>query len=191
MQFAREPLVGSSPYPYDLAWRQVHDIDADVGQVFSLIAGAVLCITAFVLWIVAVPFHPVHIDYATLIVATAMVLFFHELAHAAMFTCGRDRGLRVECAWQKYRPHLRYHGAVSRSRYIAVLLAPLAALTVMPIVASVALSLHSGDLVVISLLNALVSGGDAIAVALVLLQVPAHAVVQRRGDCVIWKPVSA
>jgi hypothetical protein len=191
MQFAREPLVGSSPYPYDLAWRQVHDIAADMGQVFSIVVGAVLCIAAFTLWIVAVPFHPVRIDYASLIVATTIVVFFHELAHAATFTWGRDRGRRVECAFQKYRPHLRYHGAVSRSRYIAVLLAPLVALTLLPIVASVALSLHSGDLVVISLLNALVSGGDVLAAALVLLQVPANGIVQRRGDCVIWKAARA
>lgn len=191
MQFAREPLVGSSPYPYDVAWRQVHDIAADVGQVFAIVVGAVLCIAAFALWIVAVPFHPVRIDYATLLIAAAMVLFFHELAHAATFTWGRDRGRRVEVVLQKYRPHLRYHGAVSRSRYIAVLLAPLVAITLLPILASIALSLRSGDLVVISLLNALVSGGDVLAAALVLLQVPANGIVQRRGDCVIWRAVQA
>ena len=191
MQFAREPLVGSSPYPYDIAWRQVYEIDANVGQVLSIVAGAVLCIAAFGLWLLAVPFKPVRIDYPTLLIATVMVLFFHELAHAIMFTWGRARGLRVECAWQKYRPHLRYHGAVSRSRYIAVLLAPLVAVSVVPILVSAALSLHSGDLVLISLLNALVSGSDAIAAAFVLLQVPANAIVQRRGDCVIWRAVPA
>jgi Putative zincin peptidase len=191
MQFAREPLVGSSPYPYDVAWRQVYEIDASVGQVLSIVAGAILCLATFVLWLLAVPFRPVRIDYATLLVAAVMVLFFHELAHAAVFTCGRARGLRVECEWQKYRPHLRYHGAVSRSRYIAVLLAPLAVVSLVPIAVSAALSLHSGDLVLISLLNALVSGGDAIAAAFVLLQVPANAIVERRGDCVIWKAVAA
>jgi hypothetical protein len=36
-----------------------------------------------------------------------------------------------------------------------------------------------------------VSGGDAIAAALVLLRVPANAVVQRRGECVIWRAVNA
>jgi hypothetical protein len=65
------------------------------------------------------------------------------------------------------------------------------AITLMPIVASVALSLHSGDLVVVSVLNALVSGGDVLAAALVLLQVPANGIVQRRGDCVIWKSARA
>ena len=191
MQFAREPLVGSSPYPYDVAWRQVHDLDGEAGMVISLVAGAVLCMATFAVWLLAVPFHSIRIDYATLLVATAMVLFFHELAHAIAFTCGRARGLRVECAWQKYRPHLRYHGAVSRARYIAVLFAPLAAVSIAPVAASIVLSLRSGDLVLISLLNALASGGDAIAAALVLLQVPANAVVQRRGECVIWRAVNA
>jgi hypothetical protein len=191
MQFAREPLVGSSPYPYDIAWRQVQELDGHVGLVISLVAGTVLCMATFAVWLLAAPFRSVRIDYATLLVAAAMVLFFHELAHAMMFTCGRARGLRVECAWQKYRPHLRYHGAVSRARYIAVLAAPLAAVSLAPILASVVLSLHSGDLVLVSLLNALVSGGDAIALALVLLQVPANAVVQRRGECVIWRAVNA
>jgi len=190
MQFVRDPLVGSSPYPYDVAWRQVHEIGAEVGVVLSLVAGAVLCMATLVLWIIAVPFHPVRIDYTTLAIATAMVLVFHELSHAVMFTCGRVRGLRVECVWQKYRPHLRYHGAVSRSRYIAVLVAPLVAVSIVPIVVSVVLSLHSGDLVLISLLNALVSGGDAIAAALVLLQVPANGIVQRRGECVIWRAIA-
>ena len=189
MQFVREPLVGSSPYPYDVAWRQVHEVGDEVGLVLSAFSGLLLCLATFALWM-TVPFHAVRIDYATVMVATVMVLFFHELAHAAMFTCGRARGLRVECAWQKYRPHLRYHGAVSRSRYIAVLLAPLAVVSIAPIAVSLLLSLHSGDLVLISLLNALVSGGDAVAAALVLLQVPANAVVQRRGECVIWRAVT-
>jgi hypothetical protein len=191
MQTVREPIVGSHPYPYDVAWRQVHEIGDEVGVVLSLVAGAVLCMATFVLWIMAVPFRPVHVDYATLTLAAALVLFFHELAHAMAFTCGRARGLRVECAWQKYRPHLRYHGAVSRSRYIAVLVAPLVAVSLAPILVSAMLPVHSGDLMLISLLNALVSGGDAIAAGLVLLQVPANAVVQRRGECVIWRSLAA
>ena len=191
MQFAREPLVGSSPYPYDVAWRQVYEIDASVGQVLSIVAGAILCLFTFVLWLLAVPLRPLRVDYATLMIAAVMVLFFHELAHAMMFTCGRARGLRVECAWQKYRPHLRYHGAVSRSRYIAVLMAPMVLVSLLPIVVAAVLSLRTGDLMLISLLNALVSGGDAIAAAFVLLQVPANAIVQRRGDCVIWKAAAA
>ena len=127
MQTAREPIVGSSPYPYDFAWRQVHEFDGSAGLVVTLVAGAMLCMATLVMWIVLVPFNPVRIDYQTLLVATALVLFFHELSHAVAFSCGRARGLRVECAWQKYRPHLRYQGAVSRTHYLAVLAAPIEA----------------------------------------------------------------
>ena len=190
MQTAREPIVGSSPYPYDFAWRQVHDLDGGAGQVVTLVAGATLCMATLVLWLVFVPFSPVRVDYQTLLVATALVLFFHELAHAVAFSCGRARGLRIECAWQKYRPHLRYQGAVSRTHYLAVLAAPMVAVSLAPVALSLILSLHSGDLVLVSLLNALVSGGDAVAAALVMLQVPGQAFVQRRGDCVIWKPAT-
>jgi Putative zincin peptidase len=191
MQTAREPIVGSSPYPYDFAWRQVHEFDGSAGLVVTLVAGAMLCMATLVLWLVLVPFNPVRIDYQTLLVATVLVLFFHELSHAVAFSCGRTRGVRIECAWQKYRPHLRYHGAVSRTRYLAVLAAPIVAVSLVPILMSLLLSLRSGDLVLVSLLNALVSGSDAVAAALVLLQVPGHAFVQRRGDLVIWKPASS
>ena len=191
MQTVREPRVGSSPYPYDFAWRQVHDLDGSTGLVINLVAGTILCMATLAIWLVFVPFKPVRIDYATLLVGTILVLLFHELSHAVAFACGRVRGLRVECVWQRYRPHLRYHGAVSRGHYLAVLAAPLVIVSLAPIAVSAALSLQSGDLVLISLLNALVSGGDAIAAGLVLLQVPGHSFVQRRGEVVIWKPVAA
>ena len=191
MQTAREPIVGSSPYPYDFAWRQVHELDGGAGFVVTIVAGAMLCMATLVLWLVSVPFNPVRVDYQTLLVATALVLFFHELAHAVAFSCGRARGLRIECAWQKYRPHLRYQGAVSRTHYLAVLAAPIVAVSLMPIAISLLLSLRSGDVVLVSLLNALVSGGDAVAAALVFLQVPGHAFVQRRGELVIWKPAGS
>ena len=76
-------------------------------------------------------------------------------------------------------------------RTAASVLAPLIAVSLVPILVSAVLALHAGDLVLISLLNALVSGGDAIAAGLVLLQVPANAVVQRRGECVIWRSLAA
>ena len=191
MQTVRGPLVGSSPYPYDFTWRRVHELDGSIGLVINLVAGTMLCMATLVLWLVLVPFKPVRIDYATLLVATAFVLFFHEFAHAMAFSCGRARGLRIECAWQRYRPNLRYHGAVSRTHYLVVLAAPIVIVSLVPIVLSFALSLRSGYLVLISLLNALVSGGDAIAAALVLLQVPEHSYIERRGESVIWKPAAA
>ena len=186
MKVIPQPLAGRFD-PYDVAWRQVQDLDASVAQVVSLIAGAALCMATFVMWVVLVPFHPVRIGYGTLIVAAAVVLLMHELAHIVAFLAGRPRGADIDIVWRHRRPSLQYRGAISRTRYLAVLVAPLAAISLFPILASVALSLRSGDLVLVSMLNALVSGTDAVAAALVLLQVPPGAFLQRRGPCLIWR----
>jgi hypothetical protein len=191
MQTVREPVVGSSPYPFDFAWRQVQELDGSTGLLVSLVAGSMLCMATLLLWLVLAPFHPIRIDYATLLAGAILVLVLHELAHAVAFSCGRARGVRVECAWLRHRPQLRYRGAVSRAHYLGVLVAPIVVVSLLPIAVSASLSLHSGDLVLVSMLNALVSGGDATAAALLVLQVPRRACVERRGDRVVWKPLAA
>ncbi|MFO1303222.1 MAG: DUF3267 domain-containing protein [Burkholderiales bacterium] len=190
MKVAPQPLAGPVD-PYDVAWRQVQDLDASVAQVASLVAGAALCMATFAMWIVLVPFHPVRIGYGTLLFAAAVVVLLHELAHIVAFLVGRPRGADIDLVWRHRRPSLQYRGAVSRTRYLVVLIAPLAAISLFPILASVVLSLRSGDLVLVSMLNALVSGTDAVAAALVLLQVPPGAFLQRRGPCVIWRATAS
>ncbi|MFO1311059.1 MAG: DUF3267 domain-containing protein [Burkholderiales bacterium] len=189
MKVAPEPLAGPID-PYDAAWRQVQDLHSGVAQAVALVVGATLCATTFVLWVRLVPFHPVRTGYGTLLIAAAIVIFMHELAHIVAFVAGRPRGADIEIVWRHRRPSLQYRGAVSRTRYLVVLAAPLVAVSFFPILASVALSLRSGDLVLVSMLNALVSGTDAVAAAVVLLQVPPGAFLQRRGPCVIWRPAA-
>jgi hypothetical protein len=63
---------------------------------------------------------------------------------------------------------------------------PLLVLSVLPIVACAALGLAQHDVVVLSLLNALVSGQDVLTMILVLAQVPAHGLVRQRRDATVW-----
>ena len=188
MRLAREPAVESLFYPYDSEWRQVSEPDGDVAQVCALAAGAILCLAALVCWLLFAPFRPVRVDYVTIAAALAIVVVVHELTHAVAFTCGRRRSLRVELHWRKYTPQLRYQGAVSRTHYVVVLAAPFVVVSLGAVAFSALLSIGSGDLVLISLLNALVSGADLVAATLVLGQVPAEALVRRHGDLVLWKP---
>lgn len=188
MRFARELQADAVPYAYDMAWNRLREPEGGVAQVFALVAGAVLCIAVLVSWLLFAPFNPIRIDYVTFGVAITIVLFFHELAHALAFTLRRGRSLRVECAWRRRPIRLRYEGAVSRSHYLAVLAAPFAAVSLLPVAASAVAALGSGDLVLISMLNALVCGGDVLAAVLVVLQVPVGALVRRQGDVVLWKP---
>lgn len=187
MRFARELQHDAVPYAYDRAWNQLREPEGDVAQVFALVAGATLCVAVLVSWLLFAPFKPIRIDYVTFAVAIVIVLFLHELAHALAFTLRRGHSLRVECEWRRRRLQFRYEGMVSRNHYVAVLAAPLAAVSFIPVAASAIATSGSGDLVLISMLNALVSGGDVVAALMVVLQVPAGALVRRQGDVVLWK----
>jgi hypothetical protein len=170
-----------------VAWNQVRELDDSIQQVLSLVAGASLCFATLVLWLMVAPFKPVHIGYTTLAVAAFIVVVLHELAHALAFTAKRGQDLRVGLAWRKWRLSMRYEGALSRGHYILVLAAPLAAISLLPVAVSCVDSLHSGDIVLVSMLNALSCGGDLTAALLVLAQVPAGALVRRQGDVVLWR----
>lgn len=188
MRSARAPITEGFSYPYDSAWRQVREPAGDVVQVFSLVAGAALAVATLVLWLVLVPFQPIRIDYATLLVALLIVVVVHELAHAIVFSFGSKRERRVEVQWRKHRPVLRYDGWLTRTHYLCVLLMPFAAISLGAVLACFALGIDSGDLVLLSMVNALFSGADLVAAFLVWEQIPAHAIVRRQGDAVLWKP---
>ena len=190
MRFAREPVLASAPYAYDSAWNQVREPDSGLLQILALVTGATLCVAVLVGWILLAPFKPVRIDYATFAVAALLVVVLHEFTHAVVFTMKRG-DLRVGCALRKGRLSMRYEGAVSRNHYVLVLTAPLLAVSLLPVAVALLVRIDSGDVVLISMLNALTSGSDVIAAMLVLVQVPAGALIRRQGDTVLWKPGAA
>ena len=188
MRFAREPVVASVPYAYDLAWNQVREPEQGAQRVLSLVAGATLCIATLVAWLVVAPFKPMRIGYSTLVSAAIIVAVLHELVHAIAFMAKRGSDLRVSLLCRKWRPSMRYEGALARDHYIVVLAAPLLVLSLLPIAVSYVAALHRGEIVLISMLNALSCGGDLVAALLVLAQVPPGTLVRRQGDLVLWKP---
>ena len=191
MRFAREPVLASPPYAYDTAWNQVREPDSGVLQVLALVTGATLCVAVLAGWLLFAPFKPVRIDYATFAVAALVVVVLHEFAHAVAFTMKRGSDLRVGFAFRKGRLSMRYEGAVGRNHYVLVLTAPLLAVSLLPVAVASLAAIGSGDVVLISMLNALISGSDVIAAMLVLVQVPAGALIRRQGDTVLWKPGAA
>jgi len=191
MRFAREPVVASAPYAYDTAWNQVREPDSGLLQILALVTGAALCVAVLVGWMLLAPFRPIRIDYATFAVAALIVLVAHELAHAVAFTLKRGADLRVGCALRKGRLSMRYEGAVTRNHYVLVLIAPLLAVSLLPVAVASLVSIASGDVVLISMLNALTCGSDVIAAMLVVVQVPPGALMRRQGDTVLWKPPAA
>jgi len=169
----------------------VREPDSGLLQILALVTGATLCVAVLVGWILLAPFKPVRIDYATFAVAALVVVVLHEFAHAVAFTMKRGSDLRVGFALRKGRLSMRYEGAVGRNHYVLVLTAPLLAVSLLPVAVASLAAIGSGDVVLISMLNALTCGGDVIAAMLVLVQVPAGALIRRQGDTVLWKPAVA
>ena len=188
MRSARAPVTDVFHYLHDAGWREVREPDARMTQLFGLIAGAALCVGTLVLWLVLVPSKPIRIDYVALVLALLVAFVLHELTHAVVFTWRSPRTRRVEIVWRRHHPEIRYEGATSRLHYLTVLAMPFFAISLAPIAAAMLLRIAPGDLVLVSLLNALFCGADLVAFVLAREQVPAGAMVRRQGDALFWRP---
>jgi hypothetical protein len=80
-----------------------------------------------------------------------------------------------------------YDGVVSRGRYLAVLVAPLAVVSLLPLLLASLSATTPGLLLVISLLNALVSSGDVLTFVLVACQVPRGCEIRSGTDKLAWQ----
>lgn len=85
-----------------------------------------------------------------------------------------------------------YLGAMSRSRFLACLVAPFTVLTVLPLVALLVLAPVSSSgpplkiLTLVCLLNAIASAGDLVGLGLILAQVPRSAILRDKGWRTFW-----
>jgi hypothetical protein len=80
-----------------------------------------------------------------------------------------------------------YVGTVSRKRFIIILLMPLAAISVAPLVISIATYYYSFWLAYVTIMNAFVASGDVLEVVTILRQVPPDAEIKRIGWDYCWK----
>ena len=186
MRSARAPGTEALFCSADTGWNHLPEPHA--AQVAVLAAGALLCVTTLVLWLLLAPFKPIRLDLVALLLALSIAVVLHEITRAVVFTWGNPGARRVEIVWRRYIPHLRYEGAVSRARFLAMLTVPFVAISLAPIAGAVLLRFGSGDLALIALVNAFISGADLVAFLIVRGQVPAHALVRRQGDYLLWKP---
>lgn len=186
------PLSGSFAEPewprFDVSWRRLLALDADLATLLALTIGATLCSAVFTLWAVLTPLAGFRVDAASLVVMAFLLAPLHEHAHALAFPRPADSPrASVRFSLRRFTLCAHYDGAVSRRRFLAVLAAPLAVLSVAPILVSSALGTSPGDLVLLTLLNALASAGDVLTFVLVAFQVPPGATLRAQGDGLAWK----
>ncbi len=145
---------------------------------------------------------PPSMNYSTsmeLPLLTPFIIFLllipsHELLHA-VFNPGWGRSRRsIIGFWvSKVLFYAHYDGEMSRNRFLLVFAGPLLGLSLLPIILIAGLRFIAGTeslilmLAFASVLNALLASGDAIGIVLLLLQVPADAVVRNQGWRTYWK----
>lgn len=118
----------------------------------------------------------------------------HELLHAVLYPdFGRSDSTVLFVAWRKMQFGVYYEGCISRTRWLAIRLFPILVLTVLPLIVWMA-AIHGLTtasetfLMVLVITNSLGSGGDLVAAAIVLLQVPASGVLNFYRGRAYWKP---
>ncbi len=126
--------------------------------------------------------HAVHQDCAALALGR-----LHEWTHAAILVRRGVAPTGVDLSLPPLTRSVRCDGVVPRNRWIAVLLAPLVAMSLVPLATAVLLGDAHSFRVALSLGNALVSSGDALVAGLVLTQVTPGAVLRRPATALAWR----
>jgi hypothetical protein len=189
MQLVFGPLRDLREDTRDVSWRAVREAEPDLMQLFGFQLGLAAASATLVLWLLAIPVAGLALDGTTLVICCLALAPLHELGHAAAFPHATDAD-RTILEFRPLRLILRAHytGVLSRNRCVVLLAMPLLALSLAPIGASAILGIAPSEAVVISIFNALVSGGDVLAAILLLAQVPAGALVRMERERTVWKP---
>ena len=123
------------------------------------------------------------------VLSFAALIVVHELLHAFAFPGFGLSPATILGVWpRRFLPYADHHGPLPCWRFIMVGLSPFVFLSLVPLAVSSLAGTGSPFWVLVSVVNALVSGGDALIVVVVLSQVPLGAVVRNKGWDTWWRP---
>jgi hypothetical protein len=127
-----------------------------------------------------------------LLLAFPLLIVVHELVHMALHPHMGGTRATIVGVWPSHMMFFaHYDGALSRTRFVAILAMPLLILTVVPL--ALWAVLHPAAAQVGWLLawcgtwNALFACGDVVGMVLVLAQVPRSAIVRNQGWQTYWR----
>lgn len=135
-------------------------------------------------------------DWAAVGLVLLIFIPLHEWLHMTLHPDGGRSDRTCLVIWPgKLHFGVYYEGCMSRTRWLAMRAAPLLALTLLPACVLAAWrampSTFSVFLQVLMLVNGIGSGGDVVAMLLILFQLPASAHICFRGGRAYWRPQAA
>lgn len=124
------------------------------------------------------------------------IIVVHELIHASVHPrLGRSDASVIGLWPSRMIFYAQYTGALSRDRFLAILVMPFLFITILPLLFAMSCSLPGqfpGFMIAwCSTWNAMFSCGDIFGIALVLWQVPRRSIVQNQGWWTFWRPTNA
>ena len=135
-------------------------------------------------------FTPAVIVLAAILIGMAALIAVHELIHAVCYPQFGLTPATLIAFWPSKLLFLAIHyDALPRNRLLLVYLLPLLVISVFPLIVCRSLGIESVLLMLASIANALVAGGDIFCFFLILAQVPANALVRNQGWATWWKSV--
>lgn len=117
------------------------------------------------------------------------VVVVHELVHALVHPGnGREEASLLGCWPSRLLFYAHYDAGLTRERFLAILLAPFIALTVVPLAWLALAKSDSLLLGAVAAANGVGACGDLLGVLLIVFQIPRGALVRNKGWRSYWKP---
>lgn len=194
MRFHYGPIPSSPDFVPDADWKALREPSPWVLQLFMLPVGVGMGLWFLYLWLVFTPLGPIALtdSWPRLLLVVAGLVIAHEMIHVSLHPeAGFSRRSIVGFWPSRALFYAHFDGAMSRNRFLCVLLAPFVVLSLAPLAVSATIQVGSGWAAFVSAFNALASCGDLLGVGLLLAQVPSKAIVRNQGWYTYWQPSSA
>lgn len=192
--------VGSIPptpnFEPDERWTRLREPEMWLFQLVATFIGLAAAAGAAWLWFRLTPldrfgFEPTLGTALILFGTVALVIFVHELLHAAAHPKFAENGYTIIGFWPaKVVFFAAYLGPTTRNRFLFGLLLPLIVISLIPLILATLVLIPSSMLAFISIVNVALASGDIFGAYLVLTQIPSGATLCSQGHITYWQMAS-
>lgn len=184
-------IPGSPDFTPDALWKPLRTPSLWMERLVFLPIGIVATGVVAVLWLAITPLQvrdvTSTISLPGILVSFAGMVVVHEMLHVAV----HPRSGRSPHSILGFGPSVgfygHYSGEMTRNRFVAILLAPLFVISLVPPLVAAVAQVASGWAAFISAFNAFCACADILDAGLVLFRIPATAIVRQQGLRTYWR----